>query len=81
MASHLSSFERAFLISRGLPAFWNAAPYDELEAFGKANTPPDATAQLTQALHQVKLQIAVADRLTPLVDQWVASHPATTAAH
>jgi aminopeptidase N len=81
MATHLSSFERAFLVSRGLPAFWNAAPYEELEAFGKANTPPDATAQLTQALHQVKLQIAVADRLTPLVDQWVAAHPTTTAAH
>ncbi len=81
MASHLSSFERAFLVSRSLPAFWNAAPYAELEAFAKANAPPEASAQVNQALHQVQLQISVANRLTPLLDQWVASHPATTAAH
>jgi aminopeptidase N len=74
LVEHLSSFEKGLLVGQFLPAFWNAAPADELEAFAKAKLPPEAVVQLKKAMNEVHVAVASADRLVPPIDRWVAAH-------
>lgn len=74
LVEHLSSFEKSLLVAQFLPAFWNAAPADELGAFAKAKLPPEAAVQLKKAMNEVSVAKASADRLMPPLDQWVAAH-------
>ncbi|MBV9646907.1 MAG: M1 family metallopeptidase [Candidatus Eremiobacteraeota bacterium] len=80
LLEHFSSFERSLFAARFLPAFWNGAPPAELEAYAKAHIPPQLSAQLAQANHQIELTVATADRVVPAVDRWVAAHPSGTTA-
>jgi aminopeptidase N len=74
LVEHLSSFEKSLIVARFLPAFWNAAPAAELEAFAKSKMPPESAGQLKQAMNQVHVAAASADRVVPPLDQWVAAN-------
>ncbi len=80
LTEQLSSFEKALMVSRFLPAFWNAAPLDTLEGFAKSHMPPEAAPQLARSVHAVELINAESQRILPPLDAWVSSHASTTAA-
>ena len=75
LVEHLSDFERSFLVAKFLPAFWQGASRADLEAFAKSHTSAESVPQVTQAMHQIDLRVATAQRVVPSVDRWVAAHP------
>ncbi len=68
LAKPLSQFERTLGATGLIGAFWNAAPAEDLEAFAKANTAPEAYPQIAKAMEQIQQRKAQQTRLVPQVD-------------
>lgn len=71
--SSVSAFERVAFVTGVAGFFWQAVPADQIEAFLKANVPAGGEKDIAKAMIGVRTNQALAARLNPQVDTYVAS--------
>lgn len=67
----MSQFEAIGAMTQVASSFATLIPADQIEAFMKAHTPPDAAPQVAKAMDDVHTRQAVEDRLVPQIDAFV----------
>ncbi len=71
--SHSSAFERVLAIAQYIPpAYWNAAPLDQIEGWVRGHTPPAACAYVARGMERARSELAEKGKLAPATDAYLA---------
>ncbi|HEX3550602.1 MAG TPA: M1 family metallopeptidase [Candidatus Elarobacter sp.] len=66
-----SEFSRALSMTNLPATFWRAAPLDQLEAYVRAHSPPNAGPYVARGMERARLAEAISQRLIPAADAYV----------
>ncbi len=70
----VSEFSRALSMTNLPATFWRAAPLDQLEAYVRAHSPPNADRYVARGMERARLELAMSKHLVPAADAFVAAH-------